>query len=115
MATIIFDLVHEALENEIYDLMDEVSTEQLEQAVSSMVHGLQRAENTLVHMGRYSVKANNTEYDSWVSISNAEGTGVSRSLTYILPPNVSTDSQLELEHVTNIIGMLNEAWYVLNN
>lgn len=51
MATIIFDLVQEALENEIYDLMDEVNTEQLEQAVSSMVHGLQRAENTLVHMG----------------------------------------------------------------
>ena len=115
MATIIFDLVQEALENEIYDLMDEVSTEQLEQAVSSMVHGLQRAENTLVHIGSYSVKANNTEYGSWVSISNADGTGVSRSLTYILPPNVSTDSQLELDHVTNIIGMLNEAWYLLNN
>ena len=93
--------------------MDEVSTEQLEQAVSSMVHGLQRAENTLVRMGSYSVKANNTEHGSWVSVSNAECTGVSRSLTYILPPSISTDKELELEHITEIISMINEAWYIL--
>ena len=115
MATIIFDLVQEALENEIYDLMDEVSTEQLEQAVSNLIHGLQKTETATTMLNHYSVKAHNTEYGSWVSVSNLDSTGVSRSLAYILPANISTDNELELDHVTELISMINEAWYTLNN
>ncbi len=113
METIISSMVEEAINNEIYDLMDELSTSELEQCVIQLVHGLQKRKSATAKLGKYFVKARNSEYGSTISVSDDYGTAVSETLTCLLPSEAATDTLVEHGYVTEMISMINEAWFTL--
>ena len=106
-------LVEEIVNDECYDMTEEVSVENIVKFVSDIVPMLFKVKVERIKAGReykYIVKVKNDK-ESYVSMSDDEQTGVSRSVYYIF------ENPLEptYDELKTFIEMINEAWYLCNN
>lgn len=102
------DIALELCENENYDLFDEFSWEQVADFAAEVYDILRKGAYEIVReLGDYKVKIHNGR-NSFVSVSNDDATGVSRSEFYIWHVDRDLESIVE-----DIIAMTNEAWYFM--
>lgn len=109
--TKIEELVSEAFGNDFYDMADELSESVVACVVNGLLQGLYRHESCEVAIWHYTffVSADGRT----VSVSNDDCTGVSQSLSRVIPDDVFCDSMLDIEMVQELVSMMNEAWYAL--
>ena len=103
----------QVLNDDVYALQDTYSNEQLADLVTSIIvhfkfHSTMPCIRTFE--GELLIKVKNTLTGSEVSVSNSEnGTGVSRSLAYV----VELQSEEKEEEVKEMIEMLDEAYCLM--
>lgn len=106
-------LVEEIVNDECYDMTEEVSVENIVKLVSDIVPMQFKVKVDRMKARReykYIVKVKNDK-EPYVSMSDEEQTGVSRSVYYIFEnPLEPTEDELK-----TFIEMINEAWYRCNN
>lgn len=106
-------------QNECLDMQDEkdgFTNEQIAELAQQLITKLYRVKTTMpvtveMQYGKYSIKARSARQGSFISVSNDEQTGVSRSLAQIVMPT----RPITKDEVAEIIDMVNEAWYHANN
>lgn len=115
----VYQIALEHAQNECLDMQDEkngFTNEQIAELTQQLVRKLYRVKTTMpvtveLKYGDYSIKARSARQGSFISVSDGNATGVSHSLAQItLPIRLITEDE-----VKEIISMINEAWYHLNN
>lgn len=105
------DIFEEIFEDEIYDLCDSIQQDaicdKLRYAAAQFNRG---AKVVSFGLGGYFFKINNV-VGGFVSCSNPDGTGVSETLYLPYPNDEDHDDK---ERFTNLVSMMNEAWYLCN-
>lgn len=105
-------VLNEIFEDEIYDMCDDIPQESICKKVSYAADQFGRGARTVMFsMNGYLFKIVNCK-NGFVSCSNPDCTGVSRTL-YKPFPNDGEHEQKEC--FKNLIDMMNEAWYQCNN
>lgn len=99
-----------AMENDNYDMNTVFSAHAVATACETIFRKLRTNDVITTRLGGYSVKVQNAKQGSWLSMSNEDGTAVSRTLASIL----DTQTTVSTDEIENLIEMLNEAWYKLN-
>ena len=112
----VYQLALEHAQNECLDMQDEFSNEQIEEMTQQLVNQLYRVKTTMqvtvsLQYGKYAIKARSARQGSFISVSDSETTGVARSLAPIVVPT----RPITEDEVKDIISMINEAWYHVNN
>lgn len=104
-----------SINDEPFDMLDEFDAEDIANEVISIAKRLIRRDfcNGHIIKGRidYIYHVNN-KVGGWVSLSNDDSTGVSRTL--YLPFN-KDDKECLFTSLFSLAQMINEAWYLCNN
>lgn len=112
----IYQLALEHAQNECLDMQDEFTNEQIAEMTQQLVDKLYRVKTTMqvtvsLEYGKYSIKARSARQNSFISVSDSDATGVAHSLAPIVVPT----RPITEDEVKDIISMINEAWYHVNN
>jgi len=112
----VYNMAIEALENECFDMQDEFNNEQIAELVQTLISKLYacncKAQQAVeVEYGHYTIKVRNARQNSFVSVSMGDCTGVAHSLAYI----TMTTRPITQDEVKELVDMINEAWYHVNN
>lgn len=106
------DIFDEIFEDEIYDMCDVIEQDaicnKLRYAAAQFSRG---AKVVTFGLDGYFFKVNNV-VGGFVSCSNPDETGVSHTLYKPFPNDADHDDK---ERFTNLVSMMNEAWYNLNS
>lgn len=106
------DIFEEIFEDEIYDMTDEISQDMLCKKLRYTAAQISRGSRVVMfNICGYMFKVNNA-VGGFVSCSNTDCTGVSRTL-YKAFPNDADHS--DKERFENLVSMMNEAWYACVN
>lgn len=123
------EIAGEVLESEIYDMQDAFSNEEILSIVGEIVKEITghnvvtlhlykkddkltistKAADTQNHIGHFKV---NNNWKSWISFSDSESTGLSKSEYYIKD---DTSEDWDEYDISTLLSMLNEAWYLCKN
>jgi len=106
------EILDEIFENEIYDMCDVLPQEVICKKVAYAASQISRKARTVTFVIDGNVFKIVNCIGGFVSCSNADGTGVSRTLHKPFPNDADHDTK---ERFTNLISMMNEAWYALNH
>lgn len=105
-------VIDEIFEDEIYDMCDEISQDGISKKVHYAAAQIGRGSRTVMFsLGGYLFKIVNC-VGGFVSCSNPDSTGVSNTLYKPFPNDADHDDR---ERFKNLIGMMNEAWYLCVN
>lgn len=107
-------VVEDLVTDECYDMMEEIEMKDLIKFMISVLPMAFKVKVERLKAGgswKYQVKIKNDRESSFISVSDDEQTGVSRSVYYIFE-----DSENPTEdEIKTFLEMLNEAWYLCNN
>ena len=104
------EMISEFLNDEIYDMMDEFSDDDVVEAVGRAVRGMRIFGVFSLKLGGYRFKMSN--YNKSVSCSTDDCTGVSRTEFKVYWEEEESDgSTYNPDGVKNVIEMMNEAYY----
>ncbi len=105
-------ILDEIFEDEIYDMYDEIPTEELYSSIEKATFKMNLGARVVsFEVCGYQFKVNNI-LRGYVSCSNDEQTSV--SYTEYLPYPIDGEHDKK-ECYKNLIDMMNEAWYACNN
>lgn len=115
----VYQIAYEYAQNECLDMQDEkegFTNEQIAEMVQSIVAKLygctcKTHQAVEVEYGHYTIKVRNARQNSYVSVSTSDCTGVAHSLAYI----TMTTRPITQDEVKELVDMINEAWYHVNN
>ena len=115
----VYQIAYEYAQNECLDMQDEklgFANEQIAELVQTLVSKLYacncKAQQAVeVEYGQYTIKVRNARQNSFVSVSTGDCTGVAHSLAYI----TMTTRPITQDEVKELVDMINEAWYHVNN
>lgn len=113
---ILIETVAEILDNECYDMAEELQVKDIQNFVCDLVNRMKRTSVPCLRIKvgkewKYTVKVSDTPTGSFLSINGEDGTGVSRSLSYIFQNKQEPDE----DGIKSLLDMLNEAWYLYQN
>ena len=104
------------LEDNNLDMQEEFTNDQIATCVRNIVSRLNRQggvrqQTVRADLGNLQVKVKNCSSGSYISVSTATSTGVSRNMVEIF----RVDKVANSDEVGICIDMLNEAWYAAEN
>lgn len=122
MKEIIGELTRSQIEEEFYDMTEELNEEILAAVVYDIYIKMIAntcTMNTAIKVSRrksYLVKVHNSHHGSFISMSDpfTGTTGVGESLFYIVDPH-NINGDVEQDEIKTILDMLNEAWNNMKN
>lgn len=105
------ELALEVIEGECLDMFDVFTADDIANAACKIIKYFKTFNRVVFdfRMGDYSVRVNNSKNNCFISFSNEESTGVSRSLYSIV------NEEIDEYEMRDLITMLNEAWYTCEN
>lgn len=117
MAHNIYQMAVDYMEDGLLDINESYSTDAVAKATEELVNALLPKEGVIykeaeVELSDLRIKAHNARNGSWLSVSNDEATGVSRSLVYMVNPH---RKDVCVDDIAYTLDMINEAWYSLIN
>jgi len=117
MAQNIYQMAVDYMEDGLLDINENYSADVVAKAAQELVEALLPKEGIIykeaeVTLADLRIKAHNARNNSWLSVSNDEATGVSRSLVYMVNPH---RKRVSVDDIAYTLDMINEAWYSLIN
>lgn len=102
------NLLHNIYEDDIYEMFDTLSTDDVSDGICYLIEQLQRGQRAIeFSVSDYTFKVRNF-YGGSVSCSDSSCTGVSNTLYYPVPMDSEHDWY---DRLKNLIEMMNEAFY----
>ena len=117
MAQNIYQMAVDYMEDGLLDINERYSSDVVAKAVEEIVNALLPKDGIIykdaeVELADLRIKVHNARNSSWLSVSNDEATGVSRSLVYMVNPH---RKNVCIDDITYTLDMINEEWYSIIN